>query len=398
MSARTDAFVTVSCKCPICEREVTNRYVKSNMYQPVEVEDDRFVKKYRWELDQYKRLRPEYYHVWHCPYCHFCEEKEVFRGEDNLDGKLEMLQDKLLIESRRPDSMMVQLGELIDLQSGFVSWSSALAAHMLAIYIQNQLSPNMRLNGKLARLYLRTAWLYREKRYPEMAAGREPDDPELIQVLNDLKAEWPDGPYDEDVAMQKAIEYYKLELENAGRLDNIRLEVSIMFLLISLYLRLDDKRTAYSYVRMIFRGCTKRRGTTQKALEGAARRDNVTGKQIERIKSLLQWLNNTVERASTMAEDLTEAIFRDEYPKARESVLEIEGEPTPEAVLEHLREAGFFEGTCRRVATIYKKKLIQTDLESLEEAEAAADRAAREEKNRGFFSKVFGRIKGEEEE
>jgi hypothetical protein len=397
MTARTDPFVRVTCKCPVCEQEVVNRYIKSKMYTPVTTEDDHFVREYRWELEQYKRLRPEYYHVWYCAHCNFCEEKEVFRGEDDLGGKLEMLQDKLLIESRRPDSVMSRLGACIDFQGGVVSWSSALAAHLLAIFIQNQLSPNMRMNGKLARLYLRTAWLWRELRYPELHGGKDPLAPELKELLDGLREEWPDGPFEEETAMDKAIEYYKLDLEGSGRTENVRHEVSTMFLLVSLYKRLDDKRTAYSYLRMIFSECQKRRMSVKKALDGAAKRDNVSGRQMEHLRSLHQWLGNTVERTSGMLEELGDAIFREEYPRARETVLAMSN-PEPDAVRQKLQDEGFFGLTCQRVSQVFKKDLIETDVEDLDEAEAAHDRAAREERNRGLLGRLAKMFKGDDRE
>jgi hypothetical protein len=366
------------------------------MYTEAETEDDHFPVRYRWELEQYQELRPYYYHIWYCPHCHFAEEKEVFRGEDTLDGKLEMLKDKLLIESRRPNGLMSRLGEQVDYEQSFIDWSSALAAHILAIFIQEQLSPNMRLNGKLARLYLRTAWLYREQQMDAIRTAPSQTPQKLARLLEDLKEEWPEGPFSEEAAMSQAVEYYKLELENAGRADNIRHEISLMFLLASLYLRLDQKREAYGYVRMIFQQATRRRASVQKALEGGVRRGKLNERQIEHMKSLLQWLKNKIEQASAMADQVSHAIFKDEYPEAQKMVLKM-GEVPPDFVLKKLREAGFFEGTCRRVATIYKKKLLDTDIDDLEAAESAADQAARKQKNKGFFGRIADMVKGEEE-
>lgn len=399
MSAKNDPFIRINARCPICGNDTANRYLKSKMYTPVVTEDDHFVKEYKWELEQLKTLRPEYYQVWHCDNCHFCEEKEVFRGEDDLSGKIEILQEKLLIETRRPDSIIAKVGNLIDFESEDVSWSSALAAHILAIHIHNQLSPNMRLAGKLARFYLRTAWLFREKNYSEEEEGaiRIIMDPELSHALAELKAEWPEGPFDEDTAMDKAIEYYKLELENLGRVDNIRQEVSLMFLLMSMYLKLDRKRDAMDYVRIIFRSCTKRRGSTQKALENIVNRKNVSSNQIEHVKTLLVWLNNTIERTVQMSENITKEIFEEEYPEARKLIMGMQ-DATPEAVLAKLRENDFFEATCRRVVEIFKKNLINVNLDNLEEAEIAEKQRREKKKNRGFLGKIADIIKGEDEE
>lgn len=398
MSAKSDPFVRVTCNCPICEREALNRYIKSKMFTPVETEDDQFVLRYRWELEQHSHLRPEYYHVWHCPHCHFCDEKEVFRGEDDLSGKLDILRDRLLIEARRPDGVFVRLGQLIDSQSDELSWSSALAAHILAIYTQNQLSTNMRLTGKLARLYLRTAWLYREQGHPEIFASAATPDPRLTQELQALQEEWEGGPFDETSALRQAMENYTRELDNAGRVDNVRLEISIMLQIVALHRRLGDKPKAYEYARMVFQQCTKKRGSVRQALEGAGRRNNVTERQLEQLRSLAQWLQNMLERAKGLADELAQSIFRDEYPRAREIVLAMES-PTPEDILLRLRKEGFFEGTCRRVAVIYKKRLIEAELDDLADAESNAAKEAEEKrKNKGLFGRIAGLFSAEEED
>ncbi|GEM_PF-1597277 len=392
MSAKNDAFIRINAVCPICQREATHRYVKSKMFTPTEVEDDRFVRKYRVEVPAFQNLRPEYYHVWHCPHCHFCDEKEIFRGEDDAGGKLEILREKLLVDSRRPDSLITRLGTTIDMQAEFVTWSSTLAAHIVAVYIQGLLTPHMRQNGRLARLYLRCAWLYREKNDPEISGGRVAPEPELQQVLDELKSEWPDGPVDEERSIRKAIEYFKLDLDTAGRGDRIRQEISIMFLLVSLYLRLDEKRAAMGYVRAIFQQATQRRHSSQRALDGAGRRSNISSQQIERLKTLVQWLNNTIERTVALSDRLTELIFADEYPRAREIVLSMDN-PTPEGILERLRSEGFYEGTSRRVSQLFKKKLLETELEHLDEAEATAEAEAQQQQSRGFFKRILNMLK-----
>jgi uncharacterized protein (DUF2225 family) len=395
VSAKSEAFIKINATCPICERETVNRYVKSKMFTPLEMDGDRFVKTYRWELPQYEGLRPTYYHVWHCPHCHFCEEKEVFRGEDDLSGKIDLLKDKLLIEMRRPNNIMATLGEHIDFYAERVSWGSALAAHILAIHIQELLSPNTRLSGKLARLYLRTAWLYREMTIPEIAEVQETSQPELEALLCKWQESWPDGPFSEEAAIEKAISYYKQELDQAGRVDDVRHEVGIMFLIIALYLREGNRRGAMDYVQMIFRGCTQKRVATKRAIDAGVKKGKIPAKRLEAMKSLVQWLNNTIERITALSEKLTHEIFEEEYPRAREVVLTMQ-EATPEEVLKKLREEEFFEGTCRKVANLVKKKLVANKLENLDEAEAAAAEKARAEKKKGFFGKLMGSLKPED--
>ena len=175
--AKETPFVPVKIKCPFCETESVQRYIKSRMFQPDVVEDDSHVATYKWENVEFATVRPNFYHVWHCPNCHFCDEKETFRGEDDSAGKLELIKEKMLIYARMPGSLISRLGGRIDFSADVYSVESAILAHLLAIYIQELLSPNMRQFGKLARFYLRTAWLFREQAAPGALEAAVPSTP-----------------------------------------------------------------------------------------------------------------------------------------------------------------------------------------------------------------------------
>ena len=137
-------FVPVKVKCPFCETESVQRYIKSRMYQPDIVEEDSHVAVFKWENPEFSHVRPNFYHIWHCPNCHYCDEKETFRGEDSSKGKLELIKEKLLIHSRMPNSLIVRLGSAIDFSHDLYTIESAIIAHLLAIYEQELLSLNMR--------------------------------------------------------------------------------------------------------------------------------------------------------------------------------------------------------------------------------------------------------------
>ena len=367
MSAKYEAFINVETKCPMCGATATNRYVKSKLFTPVEVEDDHFVKTYKWEMPQFDHIRPNFYHIWYCTACHFADEKEVFRKEDDSDGKLDMIQDRLLVEARRPDSVITRLGSMINSTEDFFSVKTALALHLLAIYIQEMLSSNLRQTGKLARFYLRTAWLFRELRYlDEAGVARSPELAEFFTAIAGIKEQdWPEIPNAEKETILQAISYYKAELDHAGRSDDVKQEVVIMFLVAALYERLEDKREALSYVRMVFQQCSKRRGSLKKAIDNAVR-GTATGKQIETLKNLHQWVSNQLERASVESERLSEAIFLEEYPEARKVVLAMQN-PDPQAVVEELRKRDFYDGTCRRIAHLLEQNLLHRTEDPLKE-------------------------------
>lgn len=393
MSEKHEAFIRVETKCPICGADTVNRYVKSKLFTPVTVEEDHFVKTYKWEKPQFEHIRPNYYHIWYCPACHFADEKEVFRHEDDSGGKLEMIQDRLLIEARRPDSVLTQLSSMVDIEEDFFSFRTTLALHTLAIYIQEMLSNNLRQTGKLARFYLRTAWLYREIRYMKEANLPEPPGLDTFHqtILSVQEQEWPEAPNTEKDTIEKAIAYYKAELDHAGRVDDVKHEVVIMFLIAALYKQLQNKREAISYVRMIFQQCSKRRGSLKKAMDNAVR-GTATGKQIETLKNLHQWVSNQLERASQESENLAEEIFLEEYPAAREAVLAMEPQPPdPKDVVELLRQKDFYEGTCRRVATLMSKNILER-MEDPTQPLAPVEEAP-EDTGGGFLSKIKKMLK-----
>ena len=72
-SRKKSPFVTVKVVCPVCQKESPQRYIKSKIYQPVEIENDHHVLSYKWTDEEFGDIRPENYYIWHCPHCHFSD-------------------------------------------------------------------------------------------------------------------------------------------------------------------------------------------------------------------------------------------------------------------------------------------------------------------------------------
>lgn len=407
MNGKLSAFITVSAKCPICSRESKHRYVKSKLYTPLEMEADQHVVKYKWESPEYESIRPNYYHIWHCPYCHFCDEKEVFRGEDTCGGKLEMIQEKILIAQRAPQSILARLGSVIDLNQEPLPLETALTAHILAIYIQEMLTPNMRQYAKLGRFYLRTAWLYREKATLGLPEQRVPAGfPSYRAFYESLQKDWPEIPIEESAAIRKAIAGYRWELDRAGTKEtDIRQEINTFFLLCDLYMRVQEEDNALQCVRHIFQECSQRRNASRKILDNGVRDGKLTGKQIESLRSLINWLNNAIERATELSDKINQIIFTKEYPRAREKILTLTN-PTVKEVVECLRAEKFHEVTCRRIVALFTKKAAEKGgsppptSDMISETIPSKDETSlpKEEKpSGGFWSGLLGRLTSENE-
>ena len=341
-------FINVPVPCPVCAVESTHRYLKLKMFKPGVVEDDQHVVDYVWENQEFAAVRPNFYHIWHCPHCHFCDEKEVFRGEDASGGRLEMLREKVLLLSRVKDTLLMRMGVGIGYPAEpdiVVEW--AICAHLLAIHVQELLSPSLRMTAKIARFSLRLAWLYRER---AMLAAPPPIPPKGFEsheeFLASLRSEWPKMPMDENEALDAAIIAYETDLSNR-RTDDPKFEINVQNLLSVLFERKGDMAGAIRYTRAVFTGAAK----TRNGAKAAAQRG---GANSDKMNALANWMNLAVEKAVERSEKLQEIVFQAEFPRARE-VLAAMGKISPEQAAAKLREGGFSETTIRRVTQMLEK-------------------------------------------
>ena len=345
--AKETPFVPVKVKCPFCEMESTQRYIKSRMFQPEIVEEDTHVAVYKWENPEFSLIRPNFYHIWHCPTCHFCDEKEVFRGEDNSGGKLELIKEKLLIHSRMPNSMIARLGDAIDFSTDNYTVDSAIVAHILAIYEQELLSINMRQYAKLARFYLRTAWLFREKETLAIPEEKVPGGfASFAEFLESFKEEWPGIPTQEGPALEIALARYQDILNHAQNAD-VKYEINIMNLIIAMLRRNGRNAEALRMVRGVFTTATKARQVARAAIQ--------KGVNAAQNQGILNFAAGIIDKATTMAEELGDLVFKEELPAAKEAVMKM-GPVDAKTVVEKLRELKFSDITCRRMGQMFEKQ------------------------------------------
>ena len=385
---KVNPFVKVKVKCPICEKISPQYYVKSKLYQPVEIEKDHHVLSYNWNYEEFNHIKPENFFIWHCPHCHFADENDVFRGKINRSilGKIELMSNKIIKTSKDPDSFLVQIGKEIDYTDLPVSNETAILTHILAYYIQKGfLSPNNRIPAKMAKICLRLAWLYRERKTLGKSISNIPDGfISLEEFLASLKKYWDEIPQSEEEALRFALEHYSVMLDNAGKDDNVKKEITLMFLLLNLNRRLNELDEAYGYVRSIFSIAMKTRQGKKNILDKAVQSGGMTDQQLEQIKGLITWLSNAIEEASSEGDAINEEIFWQEYEEARNTALNIQP-MLPKKVMSALKEKKFHEISCRKVASLCKPpkgmKVAQylPTLEELKEKDHKGNKTTKEE-------------------
>lgn len=345
--AKDSPYIPVKVKCPFCEMESVQRYIKARMYQAEVVEEDTHVATYAWENPEFSQVRPNFYHIWHCPTCHFCDEKETFREEDKSGGKLEMIKEKLLVHSRMPNSLIARMGAAIDFSKDAYSVDSAILAHMLAIYEQELLSVNLRQYNKLARFYLRLAWLFREKEQLALPEEKIPDGFENYHAfLESFRSEWPAITTEEKPALDQALTAYQ-EILNHATAGDVKYEINIMLLIVAMLRRNGRNAEALRNVRGIFSAATKARQTARAAMQ--------KGIDPGRNQGLLNFAAGIIDKMTTMAEELGEVVFKEELPAAKAAVTKM-GPVDAKTVLEKLREQKFSDITCRRISKMFEKQ------------------------------------------
>lgn len=345
--AKDSPFVPVKIRCPFCGIESTQRYIKSKAFQAEVIEEDSHVAVYNWENPEFAMVRPNFYHIWHCPSCHFCDEKEVFRGEDSSKGKLELIKEKLLIHSRMPNSIISNLGAMINFNQDVYHVDSAILAHILAIYGQELLSLNMRQFPKLARYYLRLAWLYREKRTLSIEDENVPSGFDSFHdYLESFREGWPGIPTEEGPTTDTAMDRYRDILNHSVNSD-VRYEINIMNLLIALLRRNKRNAEALQMVRGVFTTATRARQAARQAIQ-----KNINAGQNQAI---LNFAAQTIDKTSELAEELSDIVFKEELPAAKEAVLKM-GPVDAKTVVEKLRELKFADITCRRMGKMFEKQ------------------------------------------
>ncbi|MCC8109607.1 MAG: DUF2225 domain-containing protein [Planctomycetes bacterium] len=345
--AKETPFVPVKIRCPFCAIESTQYYIKMRMYKEAVVEEDSHVAVYEWENPEFGEIRPNFYHIWHCPTCHYCDEREVFRGEDNSGGKSELIKEKLLIHSRMPNSLIANMGSNIHFENERRQVDSAILAHLLAIYAQELLSVNMRQYPKLARFYLRLAWLYREKETLALPDEAVPAGFETFKdYLNSFGESWPGMPTEESQAMDIALARYQDILNHASGAD-IKYEINVMNLLIAMLRRLGRNAEALRMVRGLFGAATKARQTARAAIQ----------KNINAAKNqgVLNFAAGVVDKATELAEELSDIVFKEELPAAKEAVMKM-GPVDAKTVVEKLCELKFSDITARRMGKMFEKQ------------------------------------------
>ena len=158
-------FLEKTVQCPVCSVRVPLKYPNSRLFVVDTRDSDTRVISYRWLEGYSDTTVPHYHPVWQCPQCYFAAFNESILNPKGA-------KENYLRESFKalPGEEMFWMAELHKLvPPGEIDLQGAFAKHIIGAYAAQLPEVEKRDHAKLARMYLRIAWLYREAE--EMAGG-----------------------------------------------------------------------------------------------------------------------------------------------------------------------------------------------------------------------------------
>jgi len=162
MAETKSPFLLRTVPCPACGVKSGQTDFKTGMFAEEEREADQHVTRYRWLRPDVPPVHPPYYALAHCPECAFTDFTEDYlEPTRSRENRVRLLAPRLRTEVVRRGSAIEILHK--SCRPGPLDFPAALRLHLLAIAIQELLPEDRRDQMKIARLYLRTAWLHREQ-------------------------------------------------------------------------------------------------------------------------------------------------------------------------------------------------------------------------------------------
>ncbi len=181
MARLKSPFVEKAISCPVCKRKWKQRFFRQRMFMPAEKESDQHVLRYKWLTQDVQKVHPQYYSLFFCPHCKYTDTSDDFGKPDKSPSGRRVLKE--FTKSAGNTALIQLIAQHIDYED--IDFESALNLHFLAILLQSLSEEDLQDAYKLARLYLRVAWLYRE-RDSEAAGGAEPDqEPETTGAVSE---------------------------------------------------------------------------------------------------------------------------------------------------------------------------------------------------------------------
>ncbi len=353
MNAAKSPFIKKEVHCPVCNSLAQNRFIMPKSFIELEVESDRHVNKYKWMDSDFEGYHPPFYHFWHCPTCKYtASQRDFLKPGQDQQSNFNML--KRLVQQMKPNQK--QIVQLLgsDINYDKVTFSMALNAHLLALYIQElPLAPD-RDDNKIASYYLRTGWLIREQ-----IAKDDPDGEfeKYKEFLNKLSKLWSGVPLSESDCLNQAAESFQLAYQNHPRYADILHATDLMILIADIYVRAGDMKAAMKSLNNVMQTGQKFRGQMGETMRKDREAGRLTATRKAQLDAQANKVNVLMEKAGDMRQEIIKVKMAKQEPKAKAVVAKLEAKGfDTEQIREKLQEFNFEPQLITRLLGAPKKK------------------------------------------
>ncbi|MBI3098007.1 MAG: DUF2225 domain-containing protein [Planctomycetes bacterium] len=308
-------FVVVRVPCPVCGRDVTNRYIKTKSYIVQNRDVDGRIIDVRWLNPEFQHVRVQDYMLWVCPHCGYADTKGAFRDGEERDRHFDLMKDKLLEATRAGEPVIESLRSGIHYADEIITPESAVNAHLLAIYTRQLLSPNLRPHERLAQFYLRLGWYRREEWAESIRLSKD-----QAERMARVKGTWNDLPETEQPCLRKAVEHFNRALALPEHRGDPRHQIGTLGLVASIHQRLGERGEAMGVKRQIFEIAREARNERNRVLEEGGRAEQEFGR--ERLQQDVEWLTNAIEETKASLKQIFDEIVAEETPKVEQELRE----------------------------------------------------------------------------
>jgi hypothetical protein len=343
-------FVVVDTKCPVCGRTARNRYIKSKLYSVLASDIDGRPTEIKWLDADFRHVSPEDYYLWFCPTCFYTDGREAFRSPEERGKKFDLLRDKLLALNRDSESPLRRIGSVVHYGGDVIPPKSTMAAHLLAVYEQELLTPTMRDHEKLARFYVRTGWQFS---WATNLMGRLNKD--IAAFVAEARLTSPDLPDSYSRCASRAIEELMTSMIAGSGEPDVKREIRILALISSLHRKLGDTNSALDCTKRIFNAARERKNALKRALDSGVTH-SATGGSRDKMMSDMEWMGNAIREVKEVREIMLDEIAQKEAPAIEAFIAQSGGVPTP-GVIDALRQRKFNYHSIRQVVARYGTEL-----------------------------------------
>jgi uncharacterized protein (DUF2225 family) len=338
MNATKSPFIKKEIHCPVCSSPAQNRFIMPKSFLESEIDSDRHVKKYKWLDSDFDGYHPPFYHFWHCPTCKYtASQRDFLKPGEDPQSNFSLL--KRCVQQMKPNQK--QIVQLLgsDINYDNVTFTMALNAHLLALFIQELPPAPDRDDNKIASYYLRAGWLIREQMEKEDPDGEFEKYKEFLEKLSKL---WSGVPQSESECMNQAAESFQRAYQNHPRYADILHATDLMILIGEIYMRAGDMQEAMKSLTSVMQTGQKYRGQMGETMRKDKEAGRLTATRKAQLDAQANKVNVLMDKAGDMRQEIIKIKMAKQEPKAKAVVAKLEAKGfETEQIREKMQEFNF---------------------------------------------------------